>query len=66
MPYLVDGLDALACKTGAFIALTAIIAALALWTAGDAASLRWAGRDTEADAFVSGPPEKSRFCIRIR
>jgi hypothetical protein len=55
VPYLVDGLDVLVGKTGAFIALTAIIAALALWTAGYAASLRWADRDTEADAFVSWP-----------
>ena len=55
VPYLVDGLAVLAGKTGAFIALTAIIAALALWTAGYAASLRWAGRDTEAGAVVSWP-----------
>jgi len=32
-PYLVDGLGALAGQTGAFVALTAIIAGLALWTA---------------------------------
>ena len=53
VPYLVDGLAVLAGKTGAFIALTAIIAALALWTAGYAASLRWAGHDTEADTYLS-------------
>ena len=56
-PYLVDGLGALAGKTGAFVALTAIIAALALWTAGYAASLRLAGRDTKSDTLVSWPPE---------
>ncbi len=39
-PYLVDGLGVVAGRTGAFAVLTAIIAALALWTAGDAASLR--------------------------
>ena len=39
-PYLVDGLGALFGKTGAFVALTAIIAGLALWTAGYAVSLR--------------------------
>ena len=64
-PYLVDGLGALAGKTGAFVALTAIIAALALWTAGYAASLRWAARDTEGDACQLAP-RKSRFRITIR
>ena len=54
-PYLVDGLGALAGKTGAFVALTAIIAGLALWTAGYAASLRRAGRDGKGDTFVSWP-----------
>ena len=54
-PYLADGLGALVGKTGAFVALTAIIAALTLWTAGYAASLRWADRDTEGDAFASWP-----------
>ena len=34
VPYLADGLGALAGKAGAFVALTAIIAGLALWTAG--------------------------------
>ena len=56
-PYLVDGLGALAGQTGAFVALTAIIAGLALWTAGYAASLRWAGPDTESDILVRWPPE---------
>ena len=56
VPYLADGLGALVGKTGAFVALTVIIAALTLWTAGYAASLRWADRDTEGDAFVSWPP----------
>ena len=55
-PYLVDGLGALFGQTGAFIALTAIIAGLALWTAGYAASQRRAVRGREADAIVSWPP----------
>jgi hypothetical protein len=55
-PYLVDGLSALVGKTGAFVALTAIIAGLTLWTAGYAASQRLAIRDTEGDALVSWPP----------
>jgi hypothetical protein len=54
-PYLVDGLGALFGKTGAFVALTAIIAGLALWTAGYAASLRSAVRDRKGDALVSWP-----------
>ena len=44
VPYLAAGLGALAGKSGAFVALTAIIAALALWTAGYAASLRRSSR----------------------
>ena len=51
-PYLADGLGALAGKTGAFVALTVIIAALALWTAGYAASLRRSAGGPEGDAFV--------------
>jgi MFS family permease len=52
-PYLAAGLGALAGKTGAFVALTVIIAALALWTAGYAASLRRsAAGGPEGDAFV--------------
>ena len=51
-PYLADGLGALAGKTGAFVALTVIIAALALWTAGYAASLRRSGSGPEGDAPV--------------
>jgi MFS family permease len=39
-PYLVDGLSVLVGRTGAFAVLTAIIALLALWTAGYAVSLR--------------------------
>ncbi len=54
-PYLVDGLSVLVGKTGAFVALTAIIGALALWTAGYSASLRRAVRDNEGDAPVSWP-----------
>jgi MFS family permease len=52
VPYLVAGLGALAGKTGAFVALTAIIAALALWTAGYAASLRRSSGRPEGDAIV--------------
>ena len=52
VPYLVAGLGALAGKTGAFVALTAIIAALALWTAGYAASLRRPSGRPEGDAVV--------------
>ena len=51
-PYLAAGLGALAGKTGAFVALTVIIAALALWTAGYAASLRRSAGGPEGDAFV--------------
>jgi hypothetical protein len=54
-PYLVDGLSVLVGKTGAFVALTAIIGALALWTAGYSASLRRAVRDHEGDVPVSWP-----------
>ena len=51
-PYLADGLGALAGKTGAFVALTVIIAALALWTAGYAARLRRSASRPEGDMFV--------------
>ena len=56
MPYLVDGLAALVGQTGAFVALTAIIAGLALWTAGYAARLRRSVRGPEGDAFVRWSP----------
>ena len=53
VPYLAAGLRVLAGKTGAFVALTVIIAALALWTAGYAASLRRASmRPEEGDTLV--------------
>jgi hypothetical protein len=52
-PYLAAGLGAAAGKAGAFTALTAIIAGLALWTAGYAARLRRAARQAEADRSVS-------------
>jgi MFS family permease len=52
VPYLAAGLGVLAGKSGAFVALTAIIAVLALWTAGYAASLRRASRVPEGDAIV--------------
>jgi MFS family permease len=52
VPYLVVGLGALAGQSGAFIVLTAIIAALALWTAGYAASQRRARTAPEGDAAV--------------
>jgi hypothetical protein len=51
-PYLADGLGALAGKTGAFVALTVIIAALALWTAGYAARLRRSASRLEGDTLV--------------
>jgi predicted MFS family arabinose efflux permease len=51
-PYLADGLGALAGRSGAFVALTAIIAALALWTAGYAASLRRSSGRPEGDTVV--------------
>jgi hypothetical protein len=51
-PYLAAGLGALAGKTGAFVALTVIIAALAMWTAGCAASLRRSAGSPKGDAFV--------------
>ncbi len=57
VPYLADGLGTLAGKAGAFVALTAIIAGLALWTAGYAASLRRAAaRSPEGDAIVRWSP----------
>ena len=52
VPYLAAGLGALAGKSGAFVALTAIITALALWTAGYAASLRRSSGRPEGDAIV--------------
>jgi MFS family permease len=55
-PYLVAGLGALAGKTGAFVALTAIIAVLALWTAGYAVRLRRADHVPEVtEVSVSRP-----------
>ena len=55
-PYLADGLGALAGKAGAFVALTVIIAGLALWTAGYAASLRRSARQPEGDTIVRWSP----------
>ena len=52
VPYLAAGLGALAGKSGAFVVLTAIITALALWTAGYAASLRRSSGRPEGDAIV--------------
>ena len=52
VPYLAAGLGVLAGKSGAFVALTAIFAALALWTAGYAAILRRASRAPEGEAIV--------------
>ena len=54
-PYLVDGLGTLVGKTGAFVALTAIIAGLALWTGGYAAHLRRAVPGPEGDPAVRFP-----------
>jgi hypothetical protein len=45
-------------QTGAFVALTAIITGLALWTAGYAARLRRSVRGPEGDAFVRWPGER--------
>jgi predicted MFS family arabinose efflux permease len=56
-PYLAAGLGAAAGKAGAFAALTAIIAGLALWTAGYAAHVRKAARAAEADTCVSCPAQ---------
>jgi MFS family permease len=55
VPYLADGLGVLVGKTGAFVALTAIIAGLALWTGGYAARLRRAVPGPEGDARVRFP-----------
>src|SRR5690242_20119000 len=52
-PYLAAGLGAATWKAGAFTALTAIIAGLALWTAGYAARLRHPARQAETDRSVS-------------
>jgi predicted MFS family arabinose efflux permease len=54
-PYLAAGLSAAAGKAGAFVALTAIIAGLALWTAGYAARLRRPAPKAEAEADISRP-----------
>jgi MFS family permease len=56
VPFLAAGLGTLAGKAGAFAALTAIMAALALWTAGYAASLRRVARSPAGDADVRWSP----------
>ena len=61
-PYLAAGLGAAAGKAGAFTALTAIIAGLALWTAGYAAHLRRPARPVEADIIVS---RQARNCNSV-
>lgn len=61
-PYLAAGLGAAAGKAGAFAALTAIIAGLALWTAGYAARLRRPARQAEAGTIVSG---QARDCNSV-
>jgi len=61
-PYLAAGLGAAAGKAGAFAALTAIIAGLALWTAGYAARLRRPARQAEAGTIVSG---QARDCKSV-
>jgi MFS family permease len=63
-PYLAAGLGAAAGKAGAFTALTAIIAALALWTAGYAAHLRRGARKAEADMGVSRPAQDGNSVSR--
>src|SRR5215831_10295432 len=52
VPYLAAGLGAAAGKSGAFVVLTAIVTALALWTAGYAVSVRRAARVPESDRLV--------------
>src|SRR5690348_3557635 len=61
-PYLAAGLGAAAGKAGAFTALTAIIAGLALWTAGYAARSRRPARSAEADISVS---RRARDCNSV-
>ena len=61
-PYLAAGLGAAAGKAGAFTALTAIIAGLALWTAGYAARSRRPARQAEADMGVS---RQARDCNSV-
>jgi MFS family permease len=56
VPYLAYGLGAIAGKAGAFVALTAIIAGLAIWTAGYAATLRRVAREPGGDADVRLSP----------
>jgi hypothetical protein len=55
VPYLADGLGVLVGKTGAFVALTAIIAGLALWTGEYAARPRRAVPSPEGDTHVRFP-----------
>ena len=56
-PYLAAGLGAAAGQAGAFVALTAIVGGIALWTAGYAAHVRKAVRAAAADTCVSGPAQ---------
>jgi hypothetical protein len=56
----------LAGTSGAFILLTAIIAALALWTAGYAASLRRAWTAPEGDAAISSSRGNCNSVSRVR
>ena len=65
-PYLAAGLGAAAGKTGAFVALTAIIGGIGLWTAGYAAHVRNAAREAEADACVSCPAQDPGFGAAMR
>jgi hypothetical protein len=65
-PYLAAGLGAAAGKTGAFVALTAIIGGIGLWTAGYAARLRQAAWVTEADTNVSCPAQDPGFGATMR
>jgi MFS family permease len=65
-PYLAAGLGAAAGKTGAFVALTAIIGGIGLWTAGYAAHVRKAAREAEADVSVSCPAQDPGFGATMR
>jgi MFS family permease len=64
-PYLVDGLGALVGQSGAFAVLTAIIAGLALWTAGYAASLRRSFPCPEGD-ICQVVARRAQYCVTMR
>jgi hypothetical protein len=61
VPYLAAGLAVLAGKTGAFVALTAIIG---LFTAGYSARLRRGARPSEGDVAARWPAGDRNFLSR--